>query len=195
MTSSTYTSSGTRLGGLRISRIKRSGSGWLLNFCSGDSETFRAMLDRVRALPPIWREWDAELRVWWLSDMAMQQLAHEIPAVRDALMRAESVGEERETDPWIRRMAQEAMRQESAQRRELAVPSVIRDSFAVLHLLPSAGEPLIKAGYRIAAKDAHPDRGGQHQAMIGLTRQYERALRWARQRQVDDDGDPPPDAA
>jgi hypothetical protein len=40
--------------------------------------------------------------------------------------------------------------------------------FAVLHLLPSAPPALIEAAFRCLSKELHPDRGGQHEAMIQL---------------------------
>jgi len=40
--------------------------------------------------------------------------------------------------------------------------------YAALHLLPTAPLSLIEAAFRCLSKELHPDRGGQHEAMIKI---------------------------
>jgi len=50
-------------------------------------------------------------------------------------------------------------------------PDPIRQTdhaYADLHLLPSAPPALVEAAFRCLSKQLHPDRGGQHEAMIRL---------------------------
>ena len=53
----------------------------------------------------------------------------------------------------------------------LPTPDPIRQTdrdYAALHLLPTAPLSLIEAAFRCLSKEFHPDRGGQHEAMITI---------------------------
>jgi hypothetical protein len=193
-TASSYRSS-TR-SGLRVQHLERCGRNFYLGVSSSDSEVFRSAVAVIRALPTSDREYLPDDRLWWISESGMRQLARELREVGEALMRHESVGEERENDPWIRRMAEEAMRQQNAQRREVVVPPDIAEGFKQLHLQPSAPEELIKAAYRVLSKRVHPDvAGGDHLSMVRLGKAHEKALTWSRKQHERGEFDPPPSAA
>jgi hypothetical protein len=48
-----------------------------------------------------------------------------------------------------------------------------------LYLQVDAPPEAVKAAYRALAKGAHPDAGGDHEAMTALTIAYETALDWS----------------
>lgn len=47
------------------------------------------------------------------------------------------------------------------------------DPYRVLHLLPSAPDEVVTVVYRTLAKLTHPDRGGEHDAMLALNQAVE----------------------
>ena len=47
------------------------------------------------------------------------------------------------------------------------------DPYQVLHLLPSAPDEVVTVVYRTLAKLHHPDRGGEHDAMLALNQAYD----------------------
>ncbi len=60
---------------------------------------------------------------------------------------------------------------ESGQTAHAAPPDPIRPTdhaYADLHLLPSAPPALVEAAFKALSKEMHPDRGGQHEAMVRI---------------------------
>lgn len=160
---------------LRVQHLERTYSGYYLGIASGDSYTFRAALATIRELPQGDRRWIDQDRLWWISASGMATLARRLPAVGDALMRLDAFGEEHEGDPslqFARRMAQAAAAP--------IVPPAVQEALTGLHLLPSAPAGVVQAVYRQLAKQHHPDKGGQKEAMQRLNKQYELALAWSR---------------
>ena len=86
------------------------------------------------------RRWDPDEQIWFFTDRSIELVC--------SLLK-EFYGDFR----WVRTQAR------------AAVPDTVADSYAVLHLLPSAPESLVTAAYRILAKITHPDAGGNTAAM------------------------------
>lgn len=64
-----------------------------------------------------------------------------------------------------------AVTEYGADRSATSPPDPIRRTdpdFAILHLLPSAPPELVESAYKCLVKINHPDRGGDHEAMIAL---------------------------
>jgi hypothetical protein len=63
---------------------------------------------------------------------------------------------------------------EASERRLDSQPVRSTDrAFATLHLLPSAPRPVIDAVYRVLARLAHPDAGGNAEAMLAFNAAYD----------------------
>ncbi|WP_205679101.1 J domain-containing protein [Aquisphaera insulae] len=83
------------------------------------------------------------------------------------------------SDELLRGRARE---EDQARARALAAswsPGGPLAAFSLLGLLPIAGLDEIKAAYRNKARVLHPDRGGDHQAMVELNAAYESAVAYA----------------
>ena len=120
-------------------------SGWTVRL-SAEADGFRLLLDAFkRAITPTWRRYDPHSKVWKVSVLAAAEL--EVFVQRAELHGVEVI--------W---------RTLNARRRA---------HFATLHLLPSAPAAVVSAAYKALARLHHPDRGGDHNAMLRINRAYE----------------------
>ena len=111
----------------------------------------RAVIDEIKAqIPPTYRGYDRELREWTVvggwADRAVRILRR--------FGEVELVADERADRAPV------AIRPRDAEYREL-------------HLLPSAPPALVRVVYLELAKEAHPDRGGDAEAMRRINLAYE----------------------
>jgi len=70
------------------------------------------------------------------------------------------------------------MYQKSKTERPQAIPSslTLKDSYATLHLLPSASAGVVAAVWRSLAKETHPDRGGDAELFRKYSEAYHKIM-------------------
>jgi DnaJ-domain-containing protein 1 len=82
-------------------------------------------------------------------------------------------------DDILRRRAREEEQARARARAALWSPGGPHNAFVTLGLLSNASIDEIKSAYRRKAVEHHPDRGGDHLAMVKLNAAYEAAVEYA----------------
>jgi len=68
------------------------------------------------------------------------------------------------------------MHQKKTERPQAPSLFTLRDSYATLHLLPSASASVVAAVWRCLAKEAHPDRGGDAELFRKYSEAYNKIM-------------------
>ncbi len=103
-----------------------------------------------RAVPAPLRTYDPDTKTWTISARYVERVYHVLDQV---------FGE----------VDIEGSRTGTSDHRQRASG----DPYQVLHLLPSAPDEVVTVVYRTLAKLHHPDRGGEHDAMLALNQAYD----------------------
>jgi hypothetical protein len=130
---------------------------------SPDQHVFREALESFKWwIPAYHRNYNSAWRTWYVKWDATTQLFEWIKQVREAF----GAKIEGMKGPWTeyRKPNWQSSYDAPPPRRERHVESEY-EAYQVLHLLPSAPAPLIKAAYRELAKIKHPDHGGNDEEM------------------------------
>ncbi len=128
-----------------------------------DPHVFREALEGFKWWVPAYhRNYNSAWKTWYCKPEAYPQLHEWIKQVREAFG-AKIEGME---GPWTeyRKPNWQGSYDAPPPRKERRVESE-HEAYQVLHLLPSAPAPLIKAAYRELAKIKHPDHGGDDEEM------------------------------
>lgn len=147
--------------------VRPAGVGYELRFGCGDTETFLGLVGSLKSRID-WhdRRFDPAERVWYVDEDAGRDLWDWIVA-HVGVDQRRFVG----VDPA-------ALRGEDRRARTAAPPPppppgrAAGSPYDVLMLRPGAPPELVKAAYRILAQLHHPDRGGDHEAMVALNRAF-----------------------
>jgi hypothetical protein len=151
------------------------GGGWLFAY-RAEGANFQYANALLKAhISSGMRQWLPDEKCWWFSSLGMIQLARMFTDVRMAL--DELAREEARTGTGTDANAGTSAGGAGAPLAHGA-PADICQAFAVLHLLPSAPLPVIKAAFRALATLYHPDHGGSHDAMLRINAAYTVACRW-----------------
>ncbi len=111
----------------------------------------RGLVDALKtSIPASERDYDPVTKVWTVRSAFYATIAHRLMV--QAFGHVETFN---------------APRDQTSAPPPNPIRSTDRD-FAALHLLPSAPPALVEAAFRCLSKELHPDRGGQHEAMVRL---------------------------
>jgi hypothetical protein len=139
--------------------------GRFVKFNGDDPHVFAECVARLKAFPAYARRYDPQLKSWHVSADCTPELedflASAVIDFNAQVKRAAGVG----GTGW----RSKGGRDEQPQPRRAAQP----DPYVVLHLLPSAPLPVVKAAHRALALLHHPDRGGEVAAMQKINLAYE----------------------
>lgn len=169
---------GTRssLAGVTITRLEPGGGdGYLLAFKCGIKPRFYSAVAAVKRLPAAWRQYDGDEQAWWIYGAGLREIAEREHWPELAAALAEIDGAE------AQRERVHARRRSSKAPADPLVPPATRQAFDVLYLQPSAPPDVVQAVYRVLARSAHPDAGGDHERMKAINLAYERARAFAEQ--------------
>ena len=104
----------------------------------------QAMVDAIKTkIPSRARSWKPERRQWWFRDDVMDMVLALAMLHSGRYVHVESL----ETEPPVQ-------------------------SYAALHLLPTAPPEVVSAAYKALAKKVHPDAGGSQERMQAINSAY-----------------------
>jgi hypothetical protein len=142
--------------------ITKDYGGFNVRFSSDDAGAFRLAIESLKSfIRPDCRTYNPRLKQWRVSSEAAFSLQRWSAYCRNTLhAQAEWIDDgEMYEDEYA-----DSYSHKAPPRRPRGVESE-HEAYQVLHLLPSAPAPLIKAAYRELAKIKHPDHGGDDEEM------------------------------
>lgn len=115
---------------------------WVIRLRSSSTETFRDLIEELKAIPYNQRSYDPQAKTWKVYDRA--HLDEWLDSAKELGAKVEWVDEDSFRQP-IGRMS-------------------YRGACHTLHLLPTAPQEVIRASYRALSRIHHPDlpEGGRH---------------------------------
>lgn len=151
---------------VRLTRLERDDSGWLVGFRCGDQDRFWRTVEEIKERIPQWgRQYVPEERCWWVDGGFLSRIAALF--VNYDLMRAQADRGSTQS------------RSDNRGPTPKTTPDGVNRAFAELHLLSSAPTEVVKAAYKAMALLNHPDHGGDTERMKRINLAYEQARIWA----------------
>lgn len=143
--------------------ISRESDGFIIKFQSDDPGAFKLLVETLKSfVQSDLRRYSPATKRWRIEPRAL------VSVHRWATYARERIHAQVE---WLDGEG-EAAKEEGSSTPPPRVPQQKPDTYAVLHLLPSAPPELIKAAYRTLAQLHHPDHGGDTSAMQRINIAY-----------------------